>query len=92
MIGTIEELYLDANELNEYYYAEVDVIMNIVPNDPKFSSTMPEDWIFMEVNIDGVSAYNDNGPAYMHNNYIFYGSKYSVSKDEFGIQKDLLYN
>lgn len=88
----IEELYLDANELNEYYYAEVDVILNIVPNDPKYSPSMPEDWIFMEVNIDGVSAYNDNGPAYMHNNYIFYGSKYSVKKDEFGTQKDLLYN
>ena len=88
-----EDLYLDANELNEYYYAEVDVIQNIVPNDPKYSSTMPDDWVFMEVNIDGVSAYLDNGnQAYMHNNYIFYGSKYSVNKDEFGTQKDLLYN
>lgn len=88
-----EDLYLDANELNEYYYAEVDVIQNIVPNDPKYSSTMPDDWVFMEVNIDGVSAYLDNGnQACMHNNYIFYGSKYSVKKEEFGMQKDLLYN
>lgn len=87
-----DDLYLDANELNRYYYAEVDVIMNIVPNDPNHSSLMPEDWVFMEVNIDGVSAYQDSGPACMHNNYIFYGSKYSVEKDEFGTQKDLLYN
>lgn len=88
-----EELYLDVNELNKYYYAEVDVIQNIVPNDPKYSSSMPDDWVFMEVNIDGISAYlADDNQAFMHNNYIFYGSKYSVKKDEFGTQKDLLYN
>lgn len=89
----VEELYLDANGLNRCYYAEVDVIHNIIPNDPKYSSSLPDDWVFMEVNIDGVSAYLDNNnQAFMHNNYIFYGSRYSVKKDEFGMQKDLLYN
>lgn len=89
----MDDLYLDANELNEYYYAEVDVIKNRIPNDPNYSSYMPDDWVFMEVNLDGVSAYTDNDTrTFMHNNYIFYGSKYSVKKDEFGTQKDLLYN
>lgn len=90
---TMDDLYLDANELNEYYYAEVNVIKNRVPNDPNYSSYMPDDWVFMEVNIDGVSAYIDNNTqTFMHNNYIFYGSKYSVKKDEFGTRKNLLYN
>ena len=89
----MDDLYLDANELNEYYYAEVNVIKNRIPNDPNYSSYMPDDWVFMEVNIDGVSAYIDNNTqTFMHNNYIFYGSKYSVKKDEFGTRKNLLYN
>ncbi len=88
----MEDLFLDVNKMNSYYYAEVDVIKNIVPNDPKYSSSMPEDWVFMEVNIDGVSGYENYKQNYAHNNYIFYGSKYSVKNDEFGMQKDLLHD
>ena len=62
----MEDLFLDVNKMNCYYYAEVDVIKNIVPNDPKYSSSMPEDWVFMEVNIDGVSGYENYKQNYVY--------------------------
>ena len=86
-----EDLYLDANDLNEYYYSEVDVIKNRVPTDPLYASLFDDDYVFMEVNIDGLRAYREN-VIHQHKNYIFYGTPYSVKNNEFGTQKNLLYN
>ena len=85
-----DELYLDVNELNKYYYAEVDVILNVLPNSSEYSASIPDNWVFMEVDINGVQGVVDDKDTYMHNNYIFYGTKYCVSKNEFGTHKDLL--
>lgn len=87
-------LYLDANELNHYYYNEVEVIKKLVPKDPGYSSLIGRDYVFMEVNIDGLMGYNNVSQSfvYMHNNNIFYGMPYCVLKDEFGMPKDILYN
>lgn len=86
-----EELFLDANDLNNYYYGEVDVIKNRVPNDPLYASMFDDDCVFMEVNIDGIQGFREDA-VYQHKNYIFYGTPYSVDKNEFGKLKDLLYD
>lgn len=89
----VEELYLDGNELNEYYYNELKVIKELIPNDPKYSPLFSDDAVFMEINIDGSKMYDyNNNPIYNHQNYIFYGTNYVVAKDEFGTPKDLLNN
>ena len=46
----------------------------------------------MEVNVDGTQAYSNDVNIHKHDNYIFYGSRYSVTKDEFGAVKNLLNN
>lgn len=89
----LADLYLDVNDLNRYYYNEVNVIKNLVPGLPECSSIMQEDHVFIEVNIDGIKGYDVNdfeNVVYMHNNYIFYGIPYEVKMGEFGERKDLL--
>ena len=75
-------------------YNEVEVIKKLVPKDPGYSSLIGRDYVFMEVNIDGLMGYNNVSQSfvYMHNNNIFYGMPYCVLKDEFGMPKDILYN
>lgn len=89
-----EDLYLDANDLNHYYYNEVEVIKKLVPKDPFYSQVVDNEYVFLEVNIDGIMGYDNVSQSfiYMHNNNIFYGMPYCVMKDEFGMPKDLLYN
>ena len=86
-----EELYLDGNKLNEYYHNEVKVIKELIPKDPKYSSLFSDDVCFIEINIDGSKMYGVNNiPIYNHHNYIFYGTRCVVSKEDFGTSKDLL--
>ena len=87
-----EELFLDGNELNKYFYNELKVIKELVPNDPVYSSMLTDDVVFMEINIDGDKGGSPGDVIYNHHNYIFYGSSYSVRDDEFGSKKDLLTN
>ena len=87
-----EELYLDGNDMNYYYHNEVHVISNLVPKDPKYTQLFTDETIFMEVNVDGTQAYSNDVNIHKHDNYIFYGSRYSVTKDEFGAVKNLLNN
>lgn len=89
------DLYLDVNDLNRYYYNEVEVIKNLVPHSSEYASVIQDDHVFMEVNIDGIKGFDDDdymSDVYMHNNYIFYGIPYKVKEDEFGERKDLLNN
>lgn len=86
-----EELYLDVNELNKYYYNELKVIKDFVPKDPKYMSMFGDDYVFMEINIDGICAYQEK-TINQHQNYIFYGSPYTVNKNEFGSTMNLLNN
>ena len=87
---TEEELYIDGNKLNHYYYNELKVINEFVPNDPKYSSVFSEDMVFMEINIDGIKTYRNNTAVFSHQNYIFYGTQCSVKQDEFENPIDLL--
>ncbi len=88
-----DELYLDGNKLNQYYHNEVKVIKELIPNDPKYSSLFTEDVVFMEINIDGSKMYGVNNiPTYNHQNYIFYGTRCVVTKDDLGSPIDLLNN
>ncbi|MBO5811288.1 MAG: hypothetical protein J6R32_10760 [Bacteroidales bacterium] len=89
----LEELYLDGNQLNEYYHNEIKVIKELIPKDPKYSSLFSDDFVFMEINIDGSKMYGINNiPIYNHQNYVFYGTNCMVTKEDFGNAKDLLNN
>lgn len=87
-----EELYLDGNEMNRYYYNEVELIKNDIPNDPAYSSLFVEDVVFIEINIDGSEIQTGNDVIYNHQNYIFYGSPYLIENKVLGNPVDLLKN
>lgn len=87
-----DELYLDGNELNKYYYNEIRIIKDVIPNDPKYSSMFSEGVEFMEINIDGTKIYKDNDIIYNHQNYIFYGMSCLVDNKVLGNPVDLLNN
>ena len=86
------ELYLNGNELNKYYYNELRLIKEIIPNDPKYSSIFADDVVFMEINIDGSQKQRDGDMIYNHQNYIFYGTSCLVANKDFGNTIDLLNN
>ena len=87
-----EELYLNGTELNRYYYNEVHLIKNLIPNDPKYSSLFSNDAEFMEINIDGSKMHIGNDAIYNHQNYIFYGTSCLVENKQLGVPVDLLNN
>ena len=87
-----EELYLDGNDMNRYYYNEVHLIKVLVPNDPRYSSMFDEDVKFIEINIDGSKMQKGNDMIYNHQNYIFYGTSCLVANKDFGNTIDLLNN
>lgn len=81
------DLYLDGNELNHYYYNELEVIMDLVPQDSQYK--LPEDAVFVEILIDGVSQYTRDYIC-SHNNYILYAKRYLVESEQVGCPVDLL--
>lgn len=85
-----EELFLDGNELNRYYYNEIHLIKDLIPNDPKYSSLFTEDVAFMEINIDGSKMQMGNDMVYNHQNYIFYGTSCMIENEVLGNPVDLL--
>lgn len=87
-----DELYLNGNELNKYYYNELRLIKEVIPNDPKYSSIFAEGAAFMEINIDGSQMQRGGDIIYNHQNYIFYGTSFLVADEEFGNPIDLLNN
>lgn len=87
-----EELYLDGSEMNRYYYNEVHLIKDQIPNDPRYSSLFVEDVTFMEINIDGSKMQIGDDMIYNHQNYIFYGASYLVENKLLGNPIDLLKN
>lgn len=87
-----EELFLNGSELNRYYYNEVHLIKDLIPNDSKYSSLFANGAEFIEINIDGSKMYIDNDVIYNHQNYIFYGTSCLVENKQLGIPVDLLNN
>lgn len=87
-----EELFLNGNELNRYYYNEIHLIKEIIPNDPKYSSLFTDGVSFIEINIDGTELQIGNDMIYNHQNYIFYGSPYLIDNKVLGKPVDLLNN
>lgn len=85
-----EELFLDGNELNRYYYNEIHLIKELIPNDPKYSSLFTDGVSFMEINIDGSKMQIDNDLIYNHQNYIFYGTSCMIENKLLGNPVDLL--
>ncbi len=83
-------LCLDHTELNKYYNNELKVIFNFVPNDPYYIPQLPENPHFMEVYIDGLSLYDDNGRICYHANTIIYGTQHVIFEYDLGVPKDLL--
>ena len=87
-----EELFMNGSELNRYYYNEVHLIKDLIPNDSKYSSLFANGTEFIEINIDGSKMYIDNDVIYNHQNYIFYGTSCLVENKQLGIPVDLLNN
>lgn len=87
----IEELYMDWETLNKYYNNELEVIFEIVPNDPLFMDYMPENPVLVEVNINGVSSYHNGNVTYAHQNYILYAEKCMIPKAEMELMDILSY-
>ena len=83
-------LYLDYELLNRYYNNELKVIFDLVPNDPKYISQLPEDARFMEVEISGISYYIDNKTLYAHQNIILYGSRHVIFEYDLCQPRDIL--
>ena len=83
-------LYLNYELLNYYYVRELEVLMHLVPSDPRFQAVMPTQPVFIEVDIVGMLGYVGNGSYYHHKNYVIYGSKCAIPENELPPLRDLL--
>lgn len=89
-INNLQYLYLSGSLLNYYFQNEVDVIMELVPNDPKYSGQLPQNPKFMEVDIQGNSSIVSGGTLRRHENFILYGEKIAIPVLDLGLPVDLL--
>lgn len=85
-------MYLDYEMLNYYYTRELEVLLHIVPSDPRYQGYMPEEPAFVEVDIAGILDYVGNGTCCHHKNYVVYGNKVAIPMPELPPLRDLLNN
>ena len=82
-------VYLDQELLNYYYNRELEVLMHLVPDDPRFAGVMPTSPAFINVDIQGILGYVTNGSYMHHKNYVVYGSCDLIPATVF-VARDLL--
>lgn len=83
-------MYLDYEMLNYYYTRELEVLLNLVPSDPRYQGHMPDNPAFVEVDIVGLLDYIGNGTCCHHKNYVVYGNKVAIPMQELPPLRDLL--
>lgn len=83
-------MYLDYEMLNYYYTRELEVLLHILPSDPRYQAYMPKDPAFVEVDIVGLLDYIGNGTCCHHKNYVVYGNKVAIPSQELPPLRDLL--
>ena len=76
--------------LNYYYQRELEVLLHLLPSDPRVMGYLPETPAFVEVDIVGMLGFVNNGNCYHHKNYVIYGSKYAIPEQELPPLRDLL--
>lgn len=67
--------YLNYELLNYYYLRELEVLLHLVPSDPRYQGIMPPNPAFVEVDISGMLGFVGNGNCVYHKNYAVYGNK-----------------
>ncbi len=85
-----DELYLKGKDLNRYYYWEKQIIFNNVLEDSQFASVLPEDPVFIEINIDGLSQMNGVNTIYYHHHDILYGTRCEIPRNILGNSRNIL--
>lgn len=83
-------VYLDDDLLNYYYNRELEVIRNLIPNDPTYQACMPGAPVFISVDIQGLLGYVSNGLYMHHKNYLVFGSS-AMIPDTVVTLRDLLH-
>ena len=82
--NNIGSMYLDASDLNYYYWGAKKVLLEFVPID----ENVPQDYVFFGVNMEGVI----EGDYAMFKSYTAYGIPLSVSENAIGRAVDILEN